>query len=556
MDVQLRARPRAPWQVWGPDLDSAPPLCDPARADLVTGVRTAARRVVRTAPLTIALIVLVWVYGLATRSLPGGPEPRLLERIGTGVGALADGRWWTPLSAALWWGSLGAALLTTVLVMLAGTLAEQRSGGPRTAALLIGIQVVATLVTLGAIAAAASSAADGRRAGRATHRRRGTGRDRTVLAVSSRDREWRRRLRLVLLAAAVMLVFYSGHSPTVAARRRVARAHRRSLPRRAPGAHHRPGVADRDPGARRPCGRRLRRRAGRCGIHARSDRAAVGAEVRGALPTTGRRHRATDLHRSRSEGMRDVAGPAPAVRNRACPRVGGPGAAAAHPGRRSTPGPARRLRAGSRDPFPAALGFCSPSSSRPPDEPLSCTCAPGAHTPVPGPPPCCSRRPCPRLWLPRTRFTVRHRPNVPPPAPVTVVVWSASTPPTSGRPAVADRSTATAATQILADLPTRFLPLALGEVEPDFLPRLAAIVLFEWTRSCSGDVAVWLPRSSDPASTHRRAIRPATGAPGGPNLSCLTTCPATPTGSPPAPTNVIDTASTWQRRGVAYRVVG
>lgn len=98
----------------------------------MTGLASSALQALRRMPLTVALIVLVWAYGLATRSLPAGPNPRLLDRVGAGVGQLASGRWWTPGSAMLWWGSLGA-LLTTVALLLAGALAERRIGAARAA---------------------------------------------------------------------------------------------------------------------------------------------------------------------------------------------------------------------------------------------------------------------------------------------------------------------------------------------------------------------------------------------------------------------------------------
>ena len=95
-------------------------------------------RVIRRAPLSVAFVLTVWAYGLATRSLPAGPGDRLLQDVGTGVGPLEAGRWWTPVSAMLWWGSIGAALVTTALVLLGGALAEPRIGGLRTGVLFVG----------------------------------------------------------------------------------------------------------------------------------------------------------------------------------------------------------------------------------------------------------------------------------------------------------------------------------------------------------------------------------------------------------------------------------
>jgi phosphatidylglycerol lysyltransferase len=175
-------------------------------------------RVIRRAPLSVALIALVWAYGLATRGLPAGPDERLLARVGTGVGPLADGRWWTPFTAMLWWGSVGAAVATSLLVLLGGALAEPRIGLARTAALLVGTQVVGTLVALGLVAAGAAVSGGGWPTDLAAQVVVGAapGAVGLVLAVSSTlSALWRRRLRLLVLAALVMLVAYSGELPEV-----------------------------------------------------------------------------------------------------------------------------------------------------------------------------------------------------------------------------------------------------------------------------------------------------------------------------------------------------
>ncbi|GAA1290975.1 DUF2156 domain-containing protein [Pseudonocardia aurantiaca] len=183
----------------------------------LAGVARSLVLVVRRTPLTIAMVVLVWAYGLATRTLPAGPAPRLLDHIGTGVGALAGGRWWTPLSAMLWWGSIGAAVTTTAVVLLGGALAEHRIGAARTAAVMVGTQVLGTLLAVALIAAQArfgggwaidlsAQVAVGAAPGAVG----------LILAVSSTlTALWRRRLRLLVLAALVMLVAYSGELPDV-----------------------------------------------------------------------------------------------------------------------------------------------------------------------------------------------------------------------------------------------------------------------------------------------------------------------------------------------------
>ncbi|TQM10803.1 bifunctional lysylphosphatidylglycerol flippase/synthetase MprF [Pseudonocardia kunmingensis] len=183
----------------------------------LAGLARGTARMVRRAPLAVALVLLVWAYGLATRSLPAGPGPRLLERVGTGVGPLAEGRWWTPLSAMLWWGSVGAAVATSALLLLGGALAEHRIGAARTAALLVGTQVLGTLAAL-ALVAAGAALGGGWPADLATQVVVGAapGAVGLVLAAGGAlSALWRRRLRLLVLTALVMLVAYSGELPDV-----------------------------------------------------------------------------------------------------------------------------------------------------------------------------------------------------------------------------------------------------------------------------------------------------------------------------------------------------
>ncbi|GAA5138360.1 bifunctional lysylphosphatidylglycerol flippase/synthetase MprF [Pseudonocardia adelaidensis] len=174
-------------------------------------------RVIRRAPLSVAFVLMVWAYGLATRSLPGGPGDRLLQHVGTGVGPLEAGRWWTPVSAMLWWGTIGAALVTTALVLFGGALAEHRIGGYRTGALLVGTQVVGTLIALSLVGAGAALGS-GWQSDLAAEVVVGAapGAVGLILAASSTMTAlWRRRLRLLVLAALTMLVAYSGELPEV-----------------------------------------------------------------------------------------------------------------------------------------------------------------------------------------------------------------------------------------------------------------------------------------------------------------------------------------------------
>ncbi|GAA3076392.1 hypothetical protein GCM10020000_72210 [Streptomyces olivoverticillatus] len=65
--------------------------------------------------------------------------------------ALAEGRWWTPASSLLWCPGLGGYLGATVIVLLLVTPAERRLGVARTAGLLLGGQILGTLLGVGIV---------------------------------------------------------------------------------------------------------------------------------------------------------------------------------------------------------------------------------------------------------------------------------------------------------------------------------------------------------------------------------------------------------------------
>ncbi|WP_058043362.1 bifunctional lysylphosphatidylglycerol flippase/synthetase MprF [Streptomyces roseifaciens] len=107
---------------------------------------------VRHAPFTLAFLAVLWIVGAVTGSLGSGPGPHRMEQVGAGVPALAEGRWWTPVSSLLWCPGLGGYIGATVVVLLLVTPAERRLGVARTAAVLIGGQILGTLLGVGVVA--------------------------------------------------------------------------------------------------------------------------------------------------------------------------------------------------------------------------------------------------------------------------------------------------------------------------------------------------------------------------------------------------------------------
>ncbi|MCF3101704.1 DUF2156 domain-containing protein [Streptomyces roseoverticillatus] len=106
---------------------------------------------VRHAPFTLGFLAVLWIVGAVTGSLGGGPSRHRMEHVGIGVPALAEGRWWTPVSSLLWCPGLGGYLGATAIVLLLVTPSERRLGVARTAAVLIGGQILGTLLGTGIV---------------------------------------------------------------------------------------------------------------------------------------------------------------------------------------------------------------------------------------------------------------------------------------------------------------------------------------------------------------------------------------------------------------------
>ena len=108
----------------------------------------------RRAPVTVLLVVAIWMTGAVTRSLLGGPSDDLRERVAVGVPSLTDGAWWTPLSSVLFADDLLTYLLATAALLIVGSLCERRWGSGRMAGLALLIQVVGVAAGVGAVAVA------------------------------------------------------------------------------------------------------------------------------------------------------------------------------------------------------------------------------------------------------------------------------------------------------------------------------------------------------------------------------------------------------------------
>ena len=184
-----------------------------ARRWIGAGVTLA--KIVREAPLTLALIAALWIVALATRSLAYGPSNSLIARIGLDTTAITSGRPWTLLTYSFWCQNVWAYLANTLLILLFVVPAERRLGTWRTVGLLALCQIGGALLAIGAIELGAwagdlwlqdTVGADYNTSVGASVGVVGVG-----LALSGRMTAlWRRRTRMLLIIATLLFLFYDG----------------------------------------------------------------------------------------------------------------------------------------------------------------------------------------------------------------------------------------------------------------------------------------------------------------------------------------------------------
>ena len=109
-------------------------------------------REARKAPVTIALVVILWVVGAITGSLLDGPSEELQDTVAAGVPELQDGKWWTLLTSAFFAGDLITYLGVTVLLLIVGSLCERRWGSIRMVWMTLLVQIVGVALGLGVVA--------------------------------------------------------------------------------------------------------------------------------------------------------------------------------------------------------------------------------------------------------------------------------------------------------------------------------------------------------------------------------------------------------------------
>ncbi|MFE0103974.1 rhomboid family intramembrane serine protease [Streptomyces sp. NPDC059009] len=228
------------------------PLAPPGERGPVRWLRAIARAFepVTRAPVTVFVVVALWVVGAATASLGGGPPQSLLDQVGVGVPALADGRWWTPLTSLLWCSGIGNYIGSTLLLLLLGGAAEQRMGSVRTGVVLVLGQILGSLLGVGVVKLGSVAGEDWLdELARNLTATPSIGTCAVGAFLSFRlSALWRRRLQLALILVPLMLALYVGHlqgvlrlAGTVVGLAMGALAHRDSHRLRMPHASHSEG---------------------------------------------------------------------------------------------------------------------------------------------------------------------------------------------------------------------------------------------------------------------------------------------------------------------------
>jgi phosphatidylglycerol lysyltransferase len=203
---------------------TTPVLDEPAaELDKRAVVQHNARRaleLLRQSPVTVGLVVVMWVVGAVTEgwsvwsinedspSMPHG----FVSKMAVGTSQLRDGLWWTPLTAGLWNVALVAYVVITLLALVIGVPAERLLGRRRTALVLLLGQVLSSLLGVGVVALLARTG-DSWLTSLNNEVAVGTSPALVCLGVVltfKLSALWRRRLRVVLLSGVVMFALYSG----------------------------------------------------------------------------------------------------------------------------------------------------------------------------------------------------------------------------------------------------------------------------------------------------------------------------------------------------------
>jgi phosphatidylglycerol lysyltransferase len=166
----------------------------------------------RSVPVTLGLLVALWVVAAVTGSLVHGPSAHLSRTVAAGVRSLENGHLWTPLTAAAFAPGLPGYILGTVVVLALCVPSERRLGSSRFALAAVLTQVFGVLLALGVVRLV--GLADAHWA-RELSRNPAVGPTTYAVGVAmvlsaGLGTLWRRRLRVGLLVVLATVMLYGG----------------------------------------------------------------------------------------------------------------------------------------------------------------------------------------------------------------------------------------------------------------------------------------------------------------------------------------------------------
>ncbi|MFJ5955691.1 phosphatidylglycerol lysyltransferase domain-containing protein [Paenarthrobacter sp. NPDC092416] len=173
---------------------------------------------VRRLPLTLGIVVILWLVGAVTGSLLNGPSEELLDQVGLGLG-VDPGPWWSVFTSAFFASSLLDYLFCTAVILLGVGIAE-RTMGPWLAAASFLIGSALSAVVLVALVAFGTDNSDqwlSFLGGEYVVGAYGGAAAALGSATAALEALWRRRLRTWLLAAALMFALFVGVAQTIQA---------------------------------------------------------------------------------------------------------------------------------------------------------------------------------------------------------------------------------------------------------------------------------------------------------------------------------------------------
>lgn len=172
----------------------------------------------RSQPVTLALVAVFWIVGLATGSVLNGPNDALLDQVGLGL-AVEPGPWWSVFTSTFFGSSLLDYVACTAAILLGAGIAERVIGPWAALAAFIGGSALSALVLVAMVAFGTDNSdqwlsflggeyAVGAYGGAAAA---------LGFSTAALDSLWRRRLRTWLLAAALMFALFVGVAQTLQA---------------------------------------------------------------------------------------------------------------------------------------------------------------------------------------------------------------------------------------------------------------------------------------------------------------------------------------------------